>query len=126
MPMIHFRHGLRTQIDEELAANAGKSIHPAKLDIPAIPYAAPAAAAATGSAPAPVAAGQPVSSSSTMTMVGGRPLKVTRISGEVFGNPFGRPSSLAFDEVAMAMINLGGAMPDAPKPPADAKKPAKK
>lgn len=106
---IRFTHGLRPEIEKDLAKLARTSIHPTT-----IPQTA-ASASSTSSSSSDVYELKTV-------MLGNYPTVIKRLGGEVIGNPFGKPSSLQFDAYAMELIQLGGATPDPPAPPPGDKK----
>ena len=116
-PSIKFTHGLRNQIDAELKAAPAASIHPA-----VVAAVAPVAGGAQAGQPAQAgaaAAAVPLPAS-TVLVQGGQRTLVTRMPEGYHGNPFGKKSSLQFDDTTIALIELGGAVPDAPKPVAPA------
>lgn len=73
------------------------------------------------SAVKPGAASSPAFPAVTHVTVGGYTTRVVRVSESEY-----IPPSVRFDATAMAMIELGGAMPDPPKTDKDGKKKGKK
>lgn len=110
LPAIKFTHGDRTVIVKEMQAD-----HTPAWFVKH--GAAPSTASTTSSRPT---ATGPVTGS-TVTLSGGKKTTTIYMDSEFFGDPFQRPT-MSFDETTIAMIELGGAMPDVPKPEAKDKK----
>jgi len=107
VPSIKFTHGARSEINKAMLTQEKPSWFVVHSAAPSMPV-------------AEVVTGPRVGKT---VVVGGKSTTTVHMASDFMGNPF-NPTvpSLSFDDITMAMIELGGAMPDVPKPAKDDKK----